>query len=301
MSRSLGNLRKGKFFSAWIEKVKIERIPGQDRGRAVALVHVAVHDRHAPDAPLGLHHARRDRRVVEHAEALAVIRPGVMRAARQIGRQPIGERRAAGRDRAAHRAPRALHHLRGPGEADPADFPVGELTRHQARQVIGRVRQPELVVRGRIGHAQVRRAEQAGRDHALAQQGVLAHREAVAFRQGQHEVVAVEKLHSFFVNFPRSARRVYLARSAMGRGAWPQFPMWGNLTKIVRCSYNNWHKIELYLRNYILRWSRGNLETPTLFFRGMLNSQRAPSAGRLRRPNPPVQAPASAPPSSAAL
>ena len=71
------------------------RIARQDRGGAVALVHVAVDDHHALDPALGLQGQRGDGAVVEHAVALAAVAERVVRAAGQVhARRPPPARRA---------------------------------------------------------------------------------------------------------------------------------------------------------------------------------------------------------------
>jgi hypothetical protein len=76
----------------------------KDRGRAVAVVYVQVHDGRPPHDALVLQHANRDRDVIDQAEAFAMVREGVVKATAQMGRdvsvqrQPSGEHRAAGAD-----------------------------------------------------------------------------------------------------------------------------------------------------------------------------------------------------------
>jgi hypothetical protein len=58
------------------------RVGGKNLRRAVALMDIAVEDQHPPRGAASLHLPRGDGGVVEHAEALAPRRAGVMRAAR---------------------------------------------------------------------------------------------------------------------------------------------------------------------------------------------------------------------------
>ena len=58
------------------------RIGGEDLRRAVALMDIAVEDQHPPRGAAGLHLPRGNGGVVEHTEALAPRRAGVVRAAR---------------------------------------------------------------------------------------------------------------------------------------------------------------------------------------------------------------------------
>ena len=73
-------------------------VAGEDRVGAVPLVHVEVDDRGARDPAFVLQGAHRHRDVVEHAEALAVIGEGVVRAAGEVDREAVGERGACGGD-----------------------------------------------------------------------------------------------------------------------------------------------------------------------------------------------------------
>ncbi len=77
------------------------RIVAKDRGRAVALMDVAVDDRGARDDAIAEQDRRGDGDVVEHAVALAAIAEGVMGAAGEVG----GD--ASLRRPALHASPRA--------------------------------------------------------------------------------------------------------------------------------------------------------------------------------------------------
>ena len=56
----------------------------KERGRAVAVVHVAVDDRRALDAAVALQHAYRQGDVIEETETLAVIVERVVKAAADV-------------------------------------------------------------------------------------------------------------------------------------------------------------------------------------------------------------------------
>ena len=61
---------------------------------AISLVDVEIHHGRAADPALGLHGPHCDRHVVEHAEALAPVREGVVGAPCEIRRRPVLEGRA---------------------------------------------------------------------------------------------------------------------------------------------------------------------------------------------------------------
>jgi hypothetical protein len=177
----------------------------EDVSRAVALVDVEVDDGHPQVAPLrapplGLHEARGHRGVVEYAEAPALVRVGVMGPAGDVRRQPGAEGRAAGRDRGADRPARTLHHLRAPREPDFAhDLRVDRAVADRLDVPWG-VREGEFAVARRLGLQQFQRRHLGG--EAIAQHLVLAHREAVARRQGQDELRRVEDPHGAIVRKP---------------------------------------------------------------------------------------------------
>lgn len=173
-------------------------VVGKDRGRAVALVHVEIDHGHpqqrrmARPMPLGLHEARRDRDVVEHAVARALVGARVMRSAGQVGGNAIGKRCARRGDRRADRAARPRHHRLAPGEAYLTLLRFAQRAVTDGAHVLGRVRQREFAVaRGR----RLPHLEPGEPLEALAQQPVLRHRKAMPGRQRQHELIGVEGLH----------------------------------------------------------------------------------------------------------
>src|SRR3954452_14071 len=95
-------------------------VVGADRSGAVALMHVAIHDRNPFEQPFRLERARRNRRIVEDAIALAAVAKSVMRPTREIDSDTVDERGARRSERRTARAARALHHLWRPGKADAA-------------------------------------------------------------------------------------------------------------------------------------------------------------------------------------
>ncbi len=109
-SRSEWHLRNGKLLRPCIENVNTWSIVREDRRGAVALMHVEVDDQHAFDAVLGLHRARGDGGVVEHAEAFAEIAMRMVRAAGQVDaaavtRARCGTRRSSRPPSAANARP----------------------------------------------------------------------------------------------------------------------------------------------------------------------------------------------------
>ena len=116
-------------------------VAAEDRLRAVAVVHVVVDDRDPREPELRLRVARRDRHVVEHAEA----------------HRAVGERVVAGRP--DEREAAAIDRLQGDPGREHGSLPrrLGrdgvaveeerQLDRLQEREVIGRVHARQLLVR----------------------------------------------------------------------------------------------------------------------------------------------------------
>ena len=166
-------------------------------------MHVEVDDRDAQQlamhaVPLGLHQARGHRGVVEDTVAAALVGRGVVRAARQVGREPSAdgtERRVRGRDRGTDRAARALDHRFAPRKAYFTLLRRAQRAVDHGRQIARCVSEREFAVTGRQRLAKL----QAGQAfELLAQQPVLRHRKAMPRRQRQHELVGVEGLHRHF-------------------------------------------------------------------------------------------------------
>ncbi|MNT20545.1 hypothetical protein D3C72_1558570 [compost metagenome] len=116
-----------------------------------------------------------------------------MGAAGEVDRDPFRHRRTAGGHRRAGRAPRALHHLVRPREADLALSGGIEPAGRHIGDVVGGMGQCQRRVVGarRLVQGQARHFTH----HRVSQHAVLAHREAMAGRQRQDEVVGVESLH----------------------------------------------------------------------------------------------------------
>ncbi len=107
--------------------------------RAVSLVGVGVHDENSQLGEVRLQITHRDGDIVQHAKSFAAIREGVVRAARQIGRQPAGERGAAGQPGAFHREARAPHQRGSGRQAEHGALLRRELVVFQPPQIIGSV------------------------------------------------------------------------------------------------------------------------------------------------------------------
>ncbi len=167
------------------------RVAGEDRRRAVALVHVEVDDDDA-QRRLGLEHAGGDRDVVEDAVAAAARGGGVVGAAGEVGGNALAKGSARRRNRRPDRAARALDHLLAPRKADRALLGRAERSARHRADIRGVVDKGQLRVARRRGLARGEVGE--GRD-PLAQEPVFAARKGVADGQRQEVTIGVKRLH----------------------------------------------------------------------------------------------------------
>ncbi|MNT10415.1 hypothetical protein D3C72_1452460 [compost metagenome] len=175
-------------------------------------MHVEVDHGH-PEQPAGaglldLHQPRGHRRVVEDAEAAALVGIGVVRAARHVGRHAAREGGAAGGDGGAGGAARALDHRLAPRKADLAYGLRAHAAFADGGDPFGGVGQRQLVIGGARG-----RVHLDGRQlllQAIAQHRVARHGKAVARRQGQDELPGIESTHGRILAAQAGFRRPLL-------------------------------------------------------------------------------------------
>ena len=119
------------------------RVSGEDRGAAVALVHVQIQDHDALQAPALLSVASADRQVIEDAVARAGAAVGVVRAPRHVpGQAPAAPGGPQRRHRPAHQPEGAGDDRGGPWtQADPASLLGAHLRGQEALHVVGIMRQ----------------------------------------------------------------------------------------------------------------------------------------------------------------
>jgi hypothetical protein len=94
------------------------RVPGEQLGVPVALVHVQVEDQHALPEPVPAERRHRDGHVVERAEPAAGAVARVVRAATERGAHAVLERRPGGRLGRADRVQGAGHERGRPRQAE---------------------------------------------------------------------------------------------------------------------------------------------------------------------------------------
>ncbi len=186
------------FFPKWIVGFPMHRerkdlgIVLENEGSSVSLMNVQVDDGD-PARESGLPSVQSgDGYIVEHAEAFAVIRAGVMCTTGKVHRKTICESRAHGRQRSTHRAARPFYQFRRPGEPDLANLVSCEAARDDGVQV-GRSVSPEQLLVGRCVRNQQLKSRvtfQIG-----PKEGILLHRKSVALGERKHELIAVESLH----------------------------------------------------------------------------------------------------------
>ena len=196
-SRSLTSLLNGKFFSPCIENVNTDGVAGEDRGGAVALVHVEIDDRDAAGVLVALQHARRPT-----ATSLKTQKPSPRSAnawcvppARLAATPSSSAARAAAMVAPTDRRERSTicgdHGKPMRRWMSGAHRAIGD-----GVDVAGVVNQPQIVPRRRRRFVQIVRRDDAFGEDALAQPRVLRHRELVSLRQRQHEVIGVKRSHA---------------------------------------------------------------------------------------------------------
>ena len=160
------------------------RVVGKDLRRAIALVDVAVKDQHPLDGPSGLHFPGRHGRVVEHAEALAPVGAGVVRASGEAGGDAILEGCGRRIDRRARAPQRPFDQFAAPRETDPPDLVPRERARHDPAEIVPRVHADQFVVGGGMRLDEFKRLPcPRVLLQPLSQEHVLVDRKAVAIRK----------------------------------------------------------------------------------------------------------------------
>ena len=154
------------------------RVVEEDLLGPVAVVHVPVDDRHALQAALALRPARRDRRVVEQAEAhrglaLGMV-PGRAQQRERVVDRPVEHRVDGGEQAAGGQQHRVVRARAGPGVAAELDGLRALRGREHARHVRVGVREAQLV-RGRRARLELAHPVQraASLEHAPRQAQAL--------------------------------------------------------------------------------------------------------------------------------
>jgi hypothetical protein len=165
------------------------RVPGKQRRRPVALVHVEVHHRGPGDVSRGLQRADAYRDVIEDAEALTMVREGMVRSPGEVSGEAFLECGTGRGARPAHRGPRAQDEPLAPGEAEAADFSLAEPALDDGLQPPRGVHPGQRGERHRLRRDELARLQKSGLHEAPSQQCILGHWKAVA--RGQRDEVAV--------------------------------------------------------------------------------------------------------------
>jgi hypothetical protein len=153
-------------------------------------VNIEIDDGDPAGTSFSLHQARRNCCIIEDAKPFAMGCMRVMGATGQIECNAVLECRATGRNGRACGAPRTFHHFGRPGKTDALLFRAGQLAKADAAYVVRMMGQCQHAIAniGRLGKVDARR----NACRTLAQQAVFLHRETMAGRQWQDEMVAVE-------------------------------------------------------------------------------------------------------------
>ena len=119
--------------------------------RAISLVDVEIDNEDACDAAVAAQATRGHHHVVERAEALCGVGEGVVCAAAKVGGRTVAECGVRRRNGGAHAAQPALHQPGRPRKAKGLQLAVGHLPALHPVDVLGVVREQQVVVGGRIG------------------------------------------------------------------------------------------------------------------------------------------------------
>ena len=170
-------------------------IAGEDRGGAVALVHIEVDHGGPPDPSFVLQGTNGDRMVVEGAVALAVIGESMVRPTGEISRRTVFQRGEGGSERPARRGSRTQDQLRAPGESKPALIGIAQGPVDERSHVRRRVDEEQAFDLDRLRLAQVGGTDEAIALQDLPEHPVLPDGKAMAHGQRHEVFVAVEHPH----------------------------------------------------------------------------------------------------------
>ena len=170
-------------------------VAGEDRGRAISLVHVEVHHQHALDQSFALQRACGDGDVVEDAKAASAVGGGVVRASGEIAGDSLPERDEGGGHGAEDARPRSRDQRFAPGEPEPALLRGRKCSGEDRVQVLGGVGEEQRCPVDQSRFLQLVRRQHALGNQTFPQQPVLRHREAVPRWKWQLVRVAEEGAH----------------------------------------------------------------------------------------------------------
>ena len=165
-------------------------ISAENRGRPVALMHVGVDDHRPFDRAVKLETPDRHGNIVNHAEALAMVRIRVMESAANVRgpaifqRAPSRQNRAAGRQPARHNQFLRVRHLH------PHFFLVTQVAGFQLVEILLRMNAQNIGIRRRLRRQKILRARDSFSQKLIVNQPVLLRREHV---RAKVQVVAVRR------------------------------------------------------------------------------------------------------------
>ena len=140
---------------------------------AVAVVDVTIHGHGAGDLALMVHALDGHRHIVNHAEALAMVRMRVMKSAADIAGYAIAQRQIGGKNRSPGRQPERLHQLRRVRHLHLQFFLRGERSGLELLHVFARVHQQDVFIQRRLGCDEVLRLRQPAFQQPLVDQPVF--------------------------------------------------------------------------------------------------------------------------------
>jgi len=157
----------------------------EERCRAIALMYVEIEDGRAQ-----MQRSNGHSEVIEHAEARAVVREGVMCPTGERAAPSGVERLASGGERSTHRTERAADQPLGPRESEPPHRGIIERAFTERLNIGGIMRKCNFL---RIGLRRFDEFKHARRRQQIPQHPVFPLGETMARRQRDLVVIAIEK------------------------------------------------------------------------------------------------------------
>ncbi len=153
------------------------RVAGENCGRSVALMHVAVDGHGGADFVVALHAPDGDGHVVNHTEALVVIGKGVMKSAADTDGDTIAQTLPRCQDGSSRRQPEGFHQIARVGNFHFHFFAGAESSGLEFSYVFRRMHQQDVLVRRRLRFEEVRRVGDAVGNQSVVNAPVFFGRE----------------------------------------------------------------------------------------------------------------------------
>ena len=155
-------------------------------------MHVAIHRHGATNFAALLHGANGDGKIVDHAEAFAVIGKGVMKSAADVDANTVFQRAFGRQNRAAGVQQEGIHHLRRIWNLHLQLFARAQAAFHQLVHIKRRMDQQDVGFGGRLRSDEVRVVGDAFLQQAFANEAELVGAKNV-LADGQEILLAIDE------------------------------------------------------------------------------------------------------------